>query len=170
METTLIIIGLLCVLVGLVGSVLPVIPGPPISYIGLWLYHFSSKENHLSILAIVLFTFFTVLVSVLDYLIPAWGTKKFGGTKWGVWGSTLGLVAGLFFGPPGIILGPFFGAFIGETLNNQPTDKALKAAFGSFIGFIFGTGLKLILCTTMLVFYLKKTSMIIIDSFNSLFS
>lgn len=155
MELTLLIIGFLFVLAGCLGSFLPVLPGPPLSFIGLWFYHFSAPENKMSVWAIILFSAFTIIVSVLDYLIPAWGTKKFGGTKWGIWGSTIGLLIGLFFGPPGIILGPFIGAFVGELLNNQNTDKAIKSAFGSFVGFIIGSGLKLMVCLIMLVYYIS---------------
>lgn len=93
-----------------------------------------------------------VVVSVLDYLIPVYGTKKFGGTKYGMWGCGIGLLAGVWLGPWGIILGPFFGALIGEMLASNHTG-AFKAALGSFIGFLFSTLLKLIVCVIMVWYY-----------------
>ncbi len=104
-------------LVGFIGSILPIIPGPPISWAGLLLLkwtdyandHGAAYENTLWILL-----FFVVLVTILDYVVPIMGTKKYGGSKRGVWGATIGVVVGLFFGPLGIIIGPFLGAYIGE--------------------------------------------------------
>ena len=93
-----------------------------------------------------LWAFITAAVTALDYVVPIYGTKKFGGTKRGVWGSTIGLLVGLFFFPPfGIIIGPFVGAFLGEMSTGKTTNKAaLRSAFGSFVGFLAGTLLKLI--------------------------
>jgi uncharacterized protein YqgC (DUF456 family) len=94
-----------------------------------------------------------VLVSILDYVIPIYGTRKFGGTKYGVWGCTIGLFLGIFIPPWGLIIGPFAGALIGEVIGNNNSENALKAAMGSFIGFLFGTLLKLIACC-MMMYYL----------------
>jgi len=153
LEALLLILGLIAVIVGALGSFLPVVPGPPLSYLGLWLMHFSASENRMSVWAIIIFTILVLAVTVLDYLIPAWGTKRFGGTKWGMWGSTIGLIVGLFFGPIGIIIGPFLGAFVGELLNNGTSQQALRSAIGSFVGFILGSGIKLLVCLVMLVYY-----------------
>jgi uncharacterized protein YqgC (DUF456 family) len=89
---------------------------------------------------------------VLDYYVPIWGTKKFGGSKWGAYGSAIGLIAGLFLGPCGIFIGAFAGAFVGEFLNDKNPNRALKAAFGSFIGLMAGMAVKVILCLVMLVY------------------
>lgn len=144
MDILLIILGAICMIVGILGCFLPIIPGPPISFLGLLLVHWTDKAdiepNTLWIWGIAM-----AAVTALDYVIPVWGTKKFGGTKRGVWGSTIGLIVGLFFFPPfGIIIGPFVGAFLGEMSAGQDNKKALKAAFGSFLGFVAGTLLKLI--------------------------
>lgn len=97
-----------------------------------------------------------IVISVLDYLIPIWGTKKFGGSKAGVMGSTIGLIVGIFFGPLGIILGPFAGALLGELLVNKTEFKgAMKSATGSFIGFLLSTGLKLIYGGFTAFYFLK---------------
>jgi len=93
------------------------------------------------------------VVTLFDYYIPIYGTKKFGGTTYGVWGCTIGLVAGLWLGPIGIIIGPFAGAFIGEMIANNNSEKAFKAAMGSFIGFLAGTLLKLVVCLVMAYYF-----------------
>ena len=144
MDIILIILGLVCVVVGILGCFLPVIPGPPISFLALLFVHWTSQVS-LDDKTLWLWGFIMAAVTALDYVIPAYGTKKFGGTKRGVWGSTIGLVAGLIFFPPfGIIIGPFVGAFLGEMSNSSDTKKALRSAFGSFLGFLVGTLLKLI--------------------------
>jgi len=143
MDILLIILGFVCVAVGILGCFLPIIPGPPISYFALLLVHWTERaqlENN----TLLLWAAVTIGVTALDYVVPMWGTKKFGGTKRGVWGSTIGLVVGLFFAPLGIIIGPFIGAFLGEMSASPDTKKALKSAFGSFLGFLIGTLFKLI--------------------------
>lgn len=148
MDLLWIILGIILMIIGLIGSVLPFLPGPPLCYIGLLIQQLRTDApysfNFLMIWAIV-----TIGITVFDYIVPVYGTQKLGGTKYGVWGSTIGLIAGFWFGPAGIILGPFVGAFIGEWLAHNQTDKAFKAAVGSFIGFLFGTLLKLIVCGIM---------------------
>ena len=99
-----------------------------------------------------------VIIWGLDYVIPAWGTKKFGGSKYGIWGTVFGLIIGiLFLGPLGIIIGPFAGAFIGELIHDSTDSKrAAKAAFGSFVGFMFSTGLKFLVSIIFLGLYFSK--------------
>ena len=128
-------------LVGLAGCLLPVIPGPPLGYIGLLFLHFTS-DVQFDGSDLLLWAIIAVAVTVADNVLPIWTTKKFGGSKAGVWGSTIGLVLGLFFAPIGILIGPFLGAVLGEMLNNN-NEKALKAGIGAFMGFVFGVGLKL---------------------------
>lgn len=143
MEWLLIISGVLLMLLGVIGCVLPVIPGPPLAYGGIILIHLTSKA-HFSTQFLIVWGVIVTLVTILDYFIPVWGTKKFGGSKRGVWGSMIGLVVGLFFFPPfGIIVGPFAGAVIGEITAGNDSRSALKSGLGSFIGFIFATLLKL---------------------------
>jgi uncharacterized protein len=142
MDYLLIIVAGLLIVLGLLGCILPVIPGPPLSFGGLLILHFTRwgfiESNILLWLGIA-----AAVATVLDYILPIWATKKFGGSKRGVWGSTIGLIVGLFFFPPfGIIAGPFIGAFIGEVTARQNQSSALRSALGSFIGFLLGTGLK----------------------------
>ena len=168
MDVILIILGAICLLLGLIGCVAPVLPGVPLSYLGLLLLHWTDRAQFswqfLTIWAVVV-----IVIQVLDYFIPAWGTKKFGGSKYGGWGSTIGLFVGLFMGPWGIIVGPFVGAVLGELLyfNRHPQDRieqaentnfnrALRAGFGSFIGLLTGTILKLICCGMMVFYFVKE--------------
>ena len=144
MDIFLAILSGILVIMGILGSVLPVLPGPPLAWGGLLVLNFS-KYADFSISFMVIMAGIMLVVTVLDFVIPAWGTKKFGGSKAGVTGSAVGLIVGLFFGPLGIVLGPFVGAFLGEFIANRTEFQiALKSATGSFIGFLLSTGLKLI--------------------------
>jgi len=146
MDIFLILLGLSLIIIGLLGSVLPVIPGPPLSFAGLLALHFTSKFEF-SFTLLLIYGILMILIIILEYVIPIYGTKKMGGTKYGMWGSTIGLIAGLFVFPPfGLIIGPFIGAFIGELIYGKTSEVALRSAVGSFLGFIFSTLLKLIYC------------------------
>jgi uncharacterized protein YqgC (DUF456 family) len=137
--------------VAIAGSLLPLLPGPPIAFAGMLLQLFREPDPFSTRLLIILGAV-VVISLVLDYLIPIWGTRKFGGTKYGVWGCTLGFLAAFWMGPWGVIIGPFVGAFLGEMIANQDSKKSLKAAFGSFVGFLLGSFLKLVVCFFMLYY------------------
>ncbi|WP_103069524.1 DUF456 domain-containing protein [Aquimarina sediminis] len=159
MDIALIIIGFLFCLLGIIGSFLPVLPGPFTSWIGLLILHITDAvPQNWTFLGITLGI--SLVVWVLDYVVPALGTKRFGGTKYGMIGSSIGLIIGIIFmGPFGIIIGPFVGAFIGELIkDSNESSKALKAAFGSFIGFLAGTFLKFIVSVGFLIFFFIKVS------------
>ena len=149
MNVVLIIVAILLVLIGLVGSIVPGIAGPPFSFLGLLVLSFV-KGIEYSTGFLVVMGVVAAIVFALDYVVPAWGTKKLGGTQAGVRGSTIGLILGLlvtFMFPIGfiaVLLGPFIGAYIGEKQAGTDDSNALKAAFGSFVGFLVGTGLKVI--------------------------
>lgn len=156
MDTFLLILGFLFALLGIIGSFLPVLPGPFTSWVGLLLLHITKiVPLNWTFLGITLGV--AILIWIIDYIIPAVGTKKFGGTKFGVYGTMLGLLIGIIFmGPFGIIIGPFMGAFIGELLNDsKDVSKALKAAFGSFIGFLTSTFLKFTAAIIFAAFYIS---------------
>ncbi len=156
MDYVLIGLGVVLIISGILGCVLPVIPGPPLSYIGLLLLHFTERYQFSSRFLII-WGVVTAVVYALDYMIPAWGTKKFGGSKRGVWGSIIGLVIGLFFFPPfGIIVGPFAGAVVGELTAGKDSGSALKSGFGSFLGFLLGTLLKLIASGMMTWYFFRE--------------
>jgi uncharacterized protein YqgC (DUF456 family) len=149
MDIFLLVISILCLIIGLAGSVLP-LPGPPLSFAGIIGLHYSKYADFSEDLLIGLGVA-TVIITLLDYYVPVWGTKKFGGTKAGMRGSTAGLIIGMFFGPFGIFIGAFIGALLGEYLMGDK-QNALKAAIGSFAGFAAGIAMKLVLCGIM-IFY-----------------
>ncbi len=155
MDYVLLALGIVLIIVGLIGCIIPVIPGPPLSYGGMLALHFT-KYGPFSEEMLWMMAFAALLVTALDYVVPIWGTKKFGGSKAGVWGSTIGLIVGLFLGPIGIILGPFLGAFAGEMTQRKETKDALRAAFGAFIGLLLGVGLKLIVSGLITFYFVKE--------------
>lgn len=131
-------------LLGIAGSFLPVLPGPLTSWVG-FLILTTSESIKLSTTFIILTGLVALVIFILDYTIPAMGTKKFGGSRYGVIGTTLGLIIGLLAPiPGGIIIGPFVGALIGELIYNNDQKRAFKAAFGSFVGFITSVLMKFI--------------------------
>lgn len=145
MDVLLLLLGVFFIVLGIIGSFIPILPGPITSWIGLLLLHLTNAIPYNWTFILTTFTI-AIFVYILDYIIPAIGTKKFGGSRYGIIGTTVGLIFGLIFlGPFGIIVGPFIGAFIGELIHdNENSNRALKAAFGSLIGFLFSTGLKFI--------------------------
>ena len=148
--------GALLMIVGLVGCVLPVIPGPPLSFIGLLLLHFTRYADF-SFEFLLMFGCIAVIVTILDYIGPIWGTKKFGGSRAGMWGAAIGLVLGLIFLPPlGVIIGPFAGAVIGEALTGKKAEKAFRAGLGSLLGLMMGIGLKLAASIAMTFYFIKE--------------
>lgn len=155
MDIVFLILGFILMLIGILGSFLPVLPGPPLSWLGLLLLYLTNAvpDNWL-ILSVTLVI--ALGVTVLDYIIPAAGTKKFGGSKAGMLGTVVGLLIAIFIpilGPFGIIFWPFLGALVGELINKADQKTAMKAAFGSFIGFLTGTFLKFVLTAGYLVFF-----------------
>lgn len=160
MNVILIIAAILLVLIGLTGSIVPGIAGPPFSFLGLLVVSFVSGIEYPSRFLIVMGVF-AAIVFALDYVVPSWGTKRFGGSKAGVRGSTIGLILGLLVTlifPVGFIamlIGPFLGAYIGEKNAGTDDSQALKAAFGSFFGFLVGTGLKVIYACVCIFFVFR---------------
>ena len=158
MELFLIIVALLLMLLGILGSFLPILPGPLTSWVGLLVLHFTKGVEMSNAFLIGTLTV-AIFIYVLDYIIPALGTKRFGGSRAGMIGATLGLIVGLLSPIPfGIIIGPFVGALLGEMIHRNDLNKAIKAAFGSFIGFIASSFLKFIVAIIFLGFFIVKLS------------
>ena len=156
-----IVVGILAVLagiIGLLGSVLPALPGPPLSWAGMLLLYFwggtNSHGDEMSLTILLVMLGVTILVSVLDYVIPSYLTRVTGGSKAAEWGTFLGMVFGIFVLPPwGMIIFSVLGAFLAEILfANKKGSEALKSALGSFLGFLVGTGLKLVACGVMMYY------------------
>ncbi|MEG1615615.1 MAG: DUF456 domain-containing protein [Bacteroidales bacterium] len=156
MDIFVFIVALICGILGMLGTFLPVVPGPPLSYAGILLIYWRGLDNY-SHTFLWVFGLLTLLVSILDYFAPVWLTNRFGGSKYATNGSLIGMVAGIFFFPPfGMIFGPFIGAFIGELMANKNTVKAFKIATVSFGAFLLSTGLKLILSGIMLFYIIAS--------------
>ena len=143
METLLIIVGALLIIAGFIGSFLPVIPGPPISYAGLLVLQLTSAHPF-SWMFFLIWALVVATLMVLDNVIPAYSTKKFGGSAYGIWGCIIGMGIGLFFLPVGMVAGPLAGAFIGELIGGKESDQAFRSALGSFVGFLASTVLKVV--------------------------
>ena len=147
MDILLITLGAICIFIGVLGSFVPVIPGPPLSWIGLLLLQYTSNVAF-SPIFIGVTGVIALHATLLDYYLPVLGTKKYGGSKWGVWGAIMGLLFAVFFpvfGPLGFLIWPFAGAFIGELSQQKNQKNALRAAWGSFVGFLAGSLIKLII-------------------------
>lgn len=155
MEIFLYIVSALLIITALVGCIAPVLPGPVLGYIGILLLHFTEKVEF-STKELVVLAIATICSILFDYILQPWLTKKFGGGKWSVTGSVVGLIIGLFFPPAGIIIGPFAGAVIGELYQSKDTKIALKSGVGSFLGFLLTTGFKLVVCGLFAWHYIIK--------------
>lgn len=151
-----IILAAVLLLVGAIGIVAPILPGPPLSWGGLLALKFiPSTQDDISWRTVIILGVLMVVVTVLDNILPIWGTKKFGGNKQVVWGATIGLLIGFFMGPWGIIFGPFVGAFAGGLLSGTQFLHAVKQATGAFVGFIAGLVLKLVTVGLIIFFFIR---------------
>ena len=143
-------------IIGLLGCILPVLPGPPLSWVGLLLVFLTHPEGMTPGLLIA-WLVVTIVVTILDYVVPSWVTRKTGGSKAAARGTLVGLILGLIFFPPwGMIAGSFLGALLSEVVfEGRDVSGSLKPAFGSFLGFLLGTGLKLMVSGVMLFYIIK---------------
>ena len=158
METFVAVAAIILGVLGIIGSVAPALPGPPLSWVGLLcLYIWGGGTNGagepMSTTFLLVWLGIVIAVSILDYFVPAWFTKVTGGSKYGGWGAVIGLFLGLIYPPVGMILGSVAGAFVAELLfAGKDTMTSVKSAIGAFLGFMFGTGLKLISSAVMLFY------------------
>lgn len=151
MEIIWIIIGAAFIIAGLIGAFLPIVPGLPFSYLGLLILQLLHAPFSITFMLVwlgiaILFGF------VIDNVIPTWMTKRSGGSPYGIMGSMIGLIIGLFFPPLGLIIGPLVGAFVGEIISGQTSDRAMRSALGAFAGFMAATGLK-VMAAGVMAFY-----------------
>lgn len=166
MDILFVVIGFIFMLVGVAGSILPALPGTPMSWAGLIVLYLAPSLDFnwvfIGITGVV-----AIGIYILDYIIPSLGTKKFGGSKAGAWGTTIGLFVGILVPIPlGILIGPFVGALIGElAFNKTKGPQAFKAAIGSFIGFLSSTFLKFFATVVFLGLFIYK----VIENADALF-
>jgi hypothetical protein len=143
MVAVLIVIGGILVIAGLVGCIVPILPGPPISYISLILISWAYRWNAFSNTFLIIMGIITAIVTVADFILPVYIPKRYGASKFGIWGSVLGMIAGMIFFPPfGLIIGTFAGAMLGELLFNKDKRSSLRAALGVFVGTMAAVMLK----------------------------
>lgn len=154
MSTLVIIILLLALvvsLIGIIGAIVPALPGPPLSLASLVTVYFACPGT-ITLSCLIWVSIAVIVVTILDYIAPIILTKVGGGSKYATWGSTIGIIIGLFFMPLGLIVGPLLGAFVGEMIHGSELSTSLKVAALSFIAFLVTTGLKLIL-SLVITFY-----------------
>src|SRR3989344_2375443 len=148
-----ILLGFFLTALGLLGVFLPFLPGVPIAWLGIFLYAYLTDFTAISLTAVMIFLALTVLTIILDFIAPIIGAKTYKASRYGIWGSFLGLTVGIFtLGPIGIIVGPFAGAFLGELLSRKEPKQALKSSFGTLVGFLAGALIKIIVILIMLGF------------------
>ena len=157
MHTFFIVLAIILGIIGIIGSVVPGLPGPPLSWVGLIIMYYLKGTNGagdpMSTKFLVLWLIITTLVTVVDYVVPAWFTKLTGGSKYAARGAIIGLIVGMIVPPVGIIVGALLGAFGAELLfAGKDTISSMKSALGAFVGFLFGTGIKLIASGLMMYY------------------
>ena len=140
---------LLCI-AGLAGCIVPGIPGPPLNFAGMLLMQYVEKP--FETYTLIIFGFITAVTVIIDFFLPVWFAKKFGATKWGIWGSFIGMFIGIFFTPVGMIAGLLLGAILGDLLAGRTSRQATRSGLATFFGTLLSTGLKLGAAGTMSVF------------------
>ena len=142
-EFLMLILAVLLFFLGIIGAIVPILPGPLFSYLGLFIIHDCIGFSHKNL---IWYAILTIVIFLLDYFAQFFGVKKFGGGTYSTLGTFFGIILGLLFSPTiiSVILFPFLGAFLGALMDNRQEDQALKIAFGSLLGFLFGSLVKLI--------------------------
>ncbi|MBR5238231.1 MAG: DUF456 domain-containing protein [Paludibacteraceae bacterium] len=153
MEIFLFILSALLIIVGIIGAVVPALPGPPLGYVGLLLLQLTDKVQF-SVSFLVGWGIATLAVTILDFYLPIWTTKKIGGSKAGINGSIIGMIVGIIFTPIGMILGTLLGAIVGELVGGASRDKAIRSGFATFIGTMLSIGIKLIICISFAIYFI----------------
>ena len=154
LTVVLAIICAILMLVGLLGVILPLLPGIPLAWLGLFIYAIGTGFDRVSLTNVIIFLILTLLALALDFILPMLGAKKYKASRLGVFGAFAGFTVGIFvLGIWGVILGPAVGALIGELLSRKKPQQALRASLGTLLGFITGTLLKIVIILTMAGFF-----------------
>lgn len=143
MEILLFFISFVLIILGIIGCIVPMLPGIPLCYAGMLTLHLTNHVQFTPV-QLIIWLIIVIILQVLDYITPMLGSKYSGGTTYGNRGCIAGTILGLFFMPWGIILGPFLGAIIGEMLGGRDLEHAIHSGIGSLIGFVAGTLLKIV--------------------------
>jgi hypothetical protein len=155
MELIWITLGALCIVAGLIGAFLPILPGLPFSYGGLLILHFSGVTTF-STFFLVGWAVAIIAIMILENMLPVYTTKRYGGSNFGMTGSTIGMILGMIFFPPfGFFFGTLLGAFLAELAYQQDVNKALKASWGSFLGFLTGTMIKTLIAAMLALIFIR---------------
>lgn len=152
MDSVGVILGSVLLLVGLIGCVVPIVPGPLVAYGGLLSLLLTSYP--ISAFVWIAGGVITLVATLLDYIVPAMGAKRFKCSKWGIAGCLIGSIVGLFFFPFGIILGPFIGAIVGELIAGRPLSDSVHGGLGALLGFVLGLGVKLAACSLLVIMFI----------------
>ena len=160
MDLFLIILSGILLISGLIGCIASKMPGTPLSYIGIIILQYSTIAEF-TVHFFIQWGVIVIAVQGLDYFIPNWGKRKFGGSKKGVWGSMLGMLAGMYFGTWGIVIGAILGAFIGELFAGKESNYAIHRAISAFSFFILGTISQIIVAGILLYHYIDNLSYVI---------
>jgi len=155
MSALMLILAVCLAAVGIVGCLIPVVPGPLLSYCGVLCLLLTDAPP--STATLVAFGAGTIVVSILDYVIPMAGAKRFNCSKIGAWGAAIGTIAGLFFFPIGLILGPFLGAFVVELMVKKSVAAAALGGIGALLGFLASVFIKVVLCCGMLAYVILRS-------------
>ena len=155
MDTFLIVLAGIFLLTGLIGCIVSKLPGTMLCYLGIVILQYSSIAEF-SVHFFIKWGVLVIAVQGLNYLIPDWGNRKFGGSKKGVWGSLFGMLAGMYFGTPGVIIGAIIGAFIGELIAGKESNNEIQYRFGAFTFFILGTISQLIVAGILIYYYIDN--------------
>lgn len=157
METTALILSIILFAVGILGTVLPVLPGAILVYAGMLLYGFMTNFSTLDVNFFLIQALVLLLIFSVDFIASVVSTQSFGGSRQAIWGAVIGTVLGIvFFGPLGVIIGPFLGAVAAELLRKESLDQAIRVGFGTIIGFLGGTFLKICAEVIMIVYFFMK--------------
>lgn len=151
----LIITGIILNIVGIIGIVVPALPGVILNYLALLLLYISREEEAIGLSALIMFGLLTLLVALLDYILPLAGAKKLGASRTGIIFAVIGMITGMIFFPPlGIFFGLLIGAFVGELIAGKSQSQAFKAGFVTFLGILASMVVKLMLAVVMTVYYI----------------
>lgn len=154
MQTLYFILAALLIIAGIAGAILPVLPGVPLVFGGMFLAAWADDFQHVGAITLTVLGLLSAIALLVDFVAGLLGAKRVGASARALWGAAIGTIVGLFFGLPGLLLGPFLGAVAGELSAGSRVDQATRVGIGTWLGLLFGTLAKLALCFTMVGVFL----------------